>query len=85
MWKVVLLVSMLWSASDALAEKGAMIVDLDASEVIREGQILAVEREGDDWHLLVNYNDTLYACDTYAGYGGASSMGLWCKTLPYMQ
>jgi hypothetical protein len=47
MWKVILLVSMLWSANLVMAETPYKD-GLDASEVIREGQILAVEREGND-------------------------------------
>ena len=84
MWKLILLVSMLWSANYALAETTSKD-GLDASEVIREGQILAVEREGYNWYLLVNYDDTLYACDTIDGMGGGMSMGLWCRPLPFKQ
>jgi hypothetical protein len=83
MWKLAILVSMLWSANHALAETTA-ISGLDASEVIREGQILGVELNEVGWHLLVNHDDVLYACSTvgYAvhvlmleGFGGMGGMG----------
>jgi hypothetical protein len=67
MWKLALVVSMLWSASHALAETTA-ISGLDASKVIRDGQILGTEVNEWGWHILVNHDDVLYACST-VGYG----------------
>jgi hypothetical protein len=63
MWKLALVVSMLWSASHALAETTA-ISGLDASKVIRDGQILGTEVNDYGWHILVSHDAVLYACST---------------------
>ena len=87
MWKLALVISMLWSASHALAETTA-ISGLGASKVIREGQILGTEVNDYGWHILVNHDDVLYACSTvgYAthilmleGFGGMGGDPLQVK------
>ena len=101
MWKLALVVSMLWSASHALAEQAA-ITGLDATEVIREGQILGAELNELGWHLLVSHEDVLYACSTVGylmfGLRGLDGMGgdpmqvmptqdvnVLCLPLPYLK
>lgn len=80
MKEATLLVSLLLTANTALAEV-AYPNGLPASEIVREGEIVAVEFKERDWHLLVDYDDTLYACETIRGF--KDGMGIYCLPLPY--
>ena len=57
MRKLIMLIPMLLAANSALASD-------KASEIVREGTVIAVERNAGDWYLLVNYRDILFKCQT---------------------
>lgn len=80
MKKAALLASLLLTGNAVLAE-GVVVDGLAASEIVREGEIVAVELKERDWHLLVDYDDTLYACETIRGF--KDGMGIYCLPLPY--
>jgi hypothetical protein len=59
MRKLIVLIPMLLVANSAMAYSGG-----EASEIVREGTVIAVERSGGEWNLLVDYLDVLFACRT---------------------
>lgn len=79
MKKAALLASLLLTGNGVLAE-GAVVDGLAASEIVREGEIIAIELDERDWHLLVDYDDMLYAC--WTDYNVASAaLQLICERL----
>ena len=63
MRKLIMLIPMLLAANSALAETTYYNSD-KASKIVREGTVIAVERNAGDWYLLVNYRDVLFKCQT---------------------
>lgn len=64
MKKTALLVWLLLIANSALAEP-KMLFGNTAAAVIKEGDILATELDSGKWHILVIYDDMLFACHVF--------------------
>jgi hypothetical protein len=77
----VLLVSFLFLLMCSEFSEASYPEGLEASEIVRKGNILAVDLRDRAWHILVDYRNVLYACETVPGF--QNGMGIYCLPLPY--
>ena len=63
MRKLIMLIPMLLAANSALAET-TYFNSGEASKIIREGTVIAVERSVGEWQMLVDYMGLLFNCRT---------------------
>ena len=90
MKKVALMVALLITTNSALAD--TQITGAEAAEIIKEGEILAVELAPlgstsnetsilPQWNILVTYDDSLFYC-IFGDFKLESAFGICLKTKP---